>query len=383
MNNNICSICKHKDLSIDFSKIKSMKIKIFINNNRINKEDYSKFIKKCNCNKKAHKFCILLNIIFNYELKCPDCNCFYNITVTRNKDNKEKCKIILLLILLVIIHIILYGCCALLIIFNLEKFQMNDFKKIKEEKFMNTQFFFSFILFFLNSYLFYKSIKYIVNRFQYCYKYYININDKSSNNIDDSKYFTPLYGFYRDFNKVRLRYLLCKRNEIFFSNKISYNKDYQNLIKSSINELNGNKPNSHKNNKNDNNDEILNLNNNVNNNMNTNEINNDNMMGEKSKTEYLYKKWNPDSNGVNQVQNLIKKTSTIKQENKNKENEDIGEYFNSEQNKIKIRFTKNNTENNMENNEEDKNVITKHAKKDSISFRNIKKIESVKEEEKN
>ena len=117
--------------------------------------------------------------------------------------------------------------------------------------------------------------------------------------------------------------------------------------------------------------------------MNTNEINNDNMMGEKSKTEYLYKKWNPDSNGVNQVQNLIKKTSTIKQENKNKENEDIGEYFNSEQNKIKIRFTKNNTENNMENNEEDKNVITKHAKKDSISFRNIKKIESVKEEEKN
>ena len=141
MNNNICSICKHKDLSIDFSKIKSMKIKIFINNNRINKEDYFILIKKCNCNKRAHKFCILLNIIFNYELKCQDCNSFYNISVTRNKDNTEKCKIILLFIFLIFIHIILYGCSAFLIIFNIDKFEMNDFKKIKEEKYINAQFF--------------------------------------------------------------------------------------------------------------------------------------------------------------------------------------------------------------------------------------------------
>ena len=40
MKNNICSICKQKNLSIDFSKLKQLKIKNFINNNRINKEDY-------------------------------------------------------------------------------------------------------------------------------------------------------------------------------------------------------------------------------------------------------------------------------------------------------------------------------------------------------
>ena len=65
MKNNICSICKQKNLSIDFTKLKNLTIKNFINNNRINKEDYSNMIKKCNCNEMSHKFCILLNIIFN------------------------------------------------------------------------------------------------------------------------------------------------------------------------------------------------------------------------------------------------------------------------------------------------------------------------------
>ena len=194
----------------------------------------------------------------------------------------------------------------------------------------------------------------------------------------DSKYFSSLYGFYREFNNDHLRYLLCKRNEIFLYNRISYNKDYQNFIKNNINEfkiiLSGSKDNSPKNFKN--NEEILKLNSNVNNNINNNLINtNDNMMGEKSKTEYLYKKWNPGCNGVIQVQNLVKKTSTIRQENKNKEHEDIGEFFKSETNKIKINFTKNNIES---NNEEDKNINIKNLKKETISFRNIKKVESVK-----
>ena len=231
MNSNICSICKQKNLPIDFSKIKSIKIKNFINNNRINKEDYSIMIKKCNCNKKVHKFCILLNIIFNYELKCPDCNCFYNITVTKNKDNSEKCKIISIIIFLTIIHIILYGCCAGLVIFNINKFKMNDFTTIKKDKYMHIQYFFALILLILNTYLISRSIKSLILRFKFCYKYFININEKSSNNnIDDSKYFRPLYGFYRSFYNQRLRYLVCKRNENFFSNRINYNKDFQNLI---------------------------------------------------------------------------------------------------------------------------------------------------------
>ena len=230
MNNNICSICKQKNLPVDFSKIKSIKISKFINNNRINKDDYSTMIKKCNCNKNVHKFCILLNILFNYELKCPDCNCFYNIKVIKDKDTSEQCKIIFIIIVLTFIHIILYGCCAGLIIFNINKFEMNDFKNSIKEKYIHVQYFFALIIFILNTYLILRTIRSIILRFKFSYKYFININEKSSNNIDDKEYFQPLYGFYRSFYKERLRYLVNKRNIIFFSNKINYNKDFQNLI---------------------------------------------------------------------------------------------------------------------------------------------------------
>ena len=237
MNNNICSICKQKNVPVDFSKIKSIKINKFLNNNRINKEDYSTMIKKCNCNKKVHKFCILLNIIFNFELKCPDCNCFYNIKVSKDKDTNEQCKIIIIIIFLILIHIILYGCCAGLIIFNISKFEMNNFKNSNKEKFMHVQYFFALILFILNTYLILRTIRSIILRFKFIYNYFININEKSSNNIDDNEYFKPLYGFYRSFYKERLRYLVSKRNIIFFSNRINYNKDFQNLIKSNQREF--------------------------------------------------------------------------------------------------------------------------------------------------
>lgn len=230
MKNNICSICKQKNLSIDFTKLKNLTIKNFINNNRINKEDYSNMIKKCNCNEMSHKFCILLNIIFNYELKCQKCNSFYNIAITKVSDKLKKCETISLMIFLFIIHIILYGVCAILIIFDLDTFKISKFKEESITKHTYMQYFFAFIIFVINSYLLHFSIKIIIEKFKNCYIYFININDKSSNNIDDKKYFLPLYNFYKSFNNDELGNLVFKRNNTFFSNRIIYSKEQQNYI---------------------------------------------------------------------------------------------------------------------------------------------------------
>ena len=189
-------------------------------------------MKICNCNKYVHKICILLNILFNFEIKCSECNQFYNIKISKVSDNKEKCNVIFLIVYLSFIHLILYGVSVLLIIFNINKYERNDFKNTRNDKYIITQYFFAIIIFIINSYLIYRSIKSIHDKFKYCYKCFININEKdSSNKIDDSKYFEPLYEFYRYFYNDRLSYLICKRNEIFFANRICYNKDFQNLIK--------------------------------------------------------------------------------------------------------------------------------------------------------
>ncbi len=263
MSNNICSICKSKNFPVDFSKIKERKIKNFINTNRINKDDYSIMIKKCNCNKKAHKFCILLNIIFNYELKCQDCNTFYNISVVKSPDKSQKCQTLCTLLFLIFIHIIFYGVSAGLVLFKLEDFKRTDFNKIIKDKLLIPQLFFALLVFGINSYLLYKSIKSSVIKFKCCYKYFININENGSKTVNDQKYFEPIYGFYRYFNNDRLRFLICKRNANFFSNRINYNREYQNFIKNNNSEYrnmsNGNGFKEYSNYNKNNNDEILKL----------------------------------------------------------------------------------------------------------------------------
>ena len=229
---NFCAICKHNNLSIDFSKIKSKKIKNFIENNRINQEDFSDILKICKCNKYVHKFCILLNILFNFEIKCSECNQFYNIKISKVNDVNEKCRIIFKIVYLTFIHLALYAISVFLIIFNFNKSGMNDFKNTSNDKYILAQYFFAVIIILLNSYLLYRSIKSILDRFKYSHKCFININDKESDNEkNDSSFFEPLYEFYRYFYNDRLSYLICKRNEIFFSSKICDNKEYLNLIK--------------------------------------------------------------------------------------------------------------------------------------------------------
>ena len=85
-NENICSICKHDKTPINISKIKEKNLKQIIS--QINKKDpdTSALIKKCNCknnNQKTHKICLLLNIIFNFDLNCKECKANYNIKISK------------------------------------------------------------------------------------------------------------------------------------------------------------------------------------------------------------------------------------------------------------------------------------------------------------
>ena len=103
------SICKKKELPVDLFNIKSYKVKKLLATNRINKEDLSTLLKKCNCKIQVHRFCILLNVIFNYEIKCPECNNFYNVKVSREISGSRRCKESCYYIFLFIIHLILYA----------------------------------------------------------------------------------------------------------------------------------------------------------------------------------------------------------------------------------------------------------------------------------
>ena len=222
---NICSICKQKDL--DFTKIKSKKIKKFINNNNINDTDnFSIMLKKCKCSNKSHKLCILLNIILNYEIKCETCNSFYNIDIIKKNNIYEKIKIIILMIILIIIHLAIYCFCIVLILFNFIKDAWYNIKNINKDKYFHIQYFFFIIIFILNSYFVSISIRYIINKFKYSYKYLIYINDfNSDNKIDDNKYFELLYEIYKKFHNDSLSNLVYKKNKIFFFNKINNNID--------------------------------------------------------------------------------------------------------------------------------------------------------------
>ena len=92
-NNNLCSICKSEQLPIDINTSKNYEIKNLKSKLKLNEKDYSCIIKKCNCTKnspRVHKLCILLNVVYGFSLKCPECNADYNIIVTKEINSKRK-----------------------------------------------------------------------------------------------------------------------------------------------------------------------------------------------------------------------------------------------------------------------------------------------------
>ena len=96
----ICSIC-HKN-SLDIKQNNSNLKRIF--NEIFKNTELSEIIQICRCkntiniNKKgkrnsyiyAHRYCILLKILFNFEIKCEVCNTIFNIKIERKIDKKKK-----------------------------------------------------------------------------------------------------------------------------------------------------------------------------------------------------------------------------------------------------------------------------------------------------
>ena len=87
-NSLICDICHKKKLN---KKEIYIKIQKAFNDN-FKDIELSELIKKCNCDKNkelkinqndekiyVHKYCILLKMILNFEIKCEKCNTKYNI----------------------------------------------------------------------------------------------------------------------------------------------------------------------------------------------------------------------------------------------------------------------------------------------------------------
>ena len=229
---NTCSICNSDKLPIDVSKKSKYEIKILLSRFKLKETELSNLIKKCNCTKtspKVHKLCILLNVLYNFELKCNECNTNYNIVVNHKKNSaKNICKFCSL-ILYLLINIILYGSSAFLILYPLL------INKDCEKKLFHIYFFFGGLIFLLNSYFIYVTILSILYQNpEDINDYTVDVKDISEANKNKNldKYFALLYKFYRYFYKTQIRYLIGKKHKnVYISKGYGYfNKDLKDLI---------------------------------------------------------------------------------------------------------------------------------------------------------
>ena len=228
-------ICKSDSLPDNIfqnREIKSLLAKFKVKNSEV-----SNLITKCKCSKntpRAHKLCLLLNIIYNFELKCPECNTDYNLSVKiLNIPAKKICNIIKLLLVL-LINIIIYGACALLILYPLvidKEYQNGEEKKM----FFISFCFFGALLFLINIYLTYITFVMFLFKNPNDSNDYImevkDINDQNKNKNSD-KHYKLLYKFFRGFYGTQIRYLVSKKHRIIFISKGygQFNKELQEII---------------------------------------------------------------------------------------------------------------------------------------------------------
>ena len=222
---NICSICRNDKVPINISKIKEKNLNQIIS--KINKKDpdISALIKKCNCknnNQKAHKICLLLNIIFNFELNCKECKANYNIKISKNINNYKKyCNICSFLSLLVF-HICLYAAAAFLVLYIhiINKDIKNNFE---ENKLYHIYYFFAGIIVLINTFIIFITFsKFLDKNNKDIFNYDIDIkdiNEQNKNNNND-KYYDLLYKYYRYFYNGQIRYLIEKKQKILYMSRV-------------------------------------------------------------------------------------------------------------------------------------------------------------------
>ena len=287
-NPNACCICKCDNLPIDFSKNNKNEIKILKNKFKYKECDFSIIIKKCKCtrnNPKAHKLCIILDIIFNFNLKCKECNSDYNIVINQHKNTPKKILNICSLIYFLFLNLIIYGASAFLIMYPLI-LNKNDNNDPEKNKFEHVFYFFGGLIFVINTFFIFVVISSIIyNNPQDINDYYIDIKDinEPNTNKNTDKYYNLLYKFYRHFYKTQIRFLIDKKyksiyfergkgnfnNEIkdkIIKNNIECEKDLDNILNNggeNILNINKNKnknknKNANNNNKNENENELSN-----------------------------------------------------------------------------------------------------------------------------
>ena len=235
-NSNKCSICNSENIEIDITKIKNNKLKKILT--QIDKEE---LINKCKCSSKektVHKICILLNVIFNFEIKCRQCKSNYNISIDKTINNSKKlCKIFSYLFL-TLFHIIIFGASVILILYVLviNKDIQNDFET---KIYGQMPIFFAIILLIINIILIPITYSNFIDKSETdIYDYLINIFDeKEQNKIknDSDKFYSILYEFYRYFYGTRIRYLINKKQKsLFFSlGYANFNKEVKKMIEES------------------------------------------------------------------------------------------------------------------------------------------------------
>jgi hypothetical protein len=230
-----CGICKSDKLPDNiFNK---RKIKSLLSKFKMNSSDLSSIIIKCNCNKttpKAHKLCALLNVIYNFELKCPDCHADYNLSIhIHNKPFQKACNLIQF-ILVLLVNIIIYGACAFLVLLPLvidKEYYNGEEKKI----YFVSLCFFAAILFLINTYLTYVTfLMFLIQNPNDSNSYALEVKDINSPNKykNNDKYYKLLYKFFRDFYKTQIRYLVAKKHKTIFISKGygSFNKELQEMV---------------------------------------------------------------------------------------------------------------------------------------------------------
>ena len=236
-NSLICSICHQKKLNIkkNYTKIK----KVF--NDNLKDNELSELIKKCNCNNikeinneiYVHKYCILLKIIFNFDIKCEKCNTIYNIQIKKKKDKIKKICLYAIFLIIYIIHLFIYLFCMFLLFINV------ILKEYTNKKYKHLSIFFGIILLILNTIFLYFTIRTNINKNKNIYKYTINIfdiiNDNNNFTIKDKEkeFYKLLIDFYQWFYNCQIKNLLTIINKKLFNNKInSFNgNSIKNFIK--------------------------------------------------------------------------------------------------------------------------------------------------------
>ena len=241
----ICSIC-HKN-SLDIKQNNSNLKRIF--NEIFKNAEFSELIQICKCkntininktkkrdsNIYTHRYCILIKILFNFEIKCDVCNTIFNIKIEKKIDIKKKIYLFIAFLIIYMMHLLIYLFCMFLLFINviLKKYIKIPYKHICP--------FFAVIFFFINSLFLYFSInKNIKLKNIYFYKYSFNIFDINKMNKkfinEDSELYKLVQEFYQWFYSQSIINLLINKNKKFMIYKGNYL--YNNNLREYINKNN-------------------------------------------------------------------------------------------------------------------------------------------------